>query len=363
MNILVLLDFSKAFDNVDHNLLIHKLSSLGFDRTTCHLLWSYLNGRRQYVVQSVDASSDGKLMKGVPQGSVMGPLLFSLYINDLPSKVKFSKCHLFADDVQLHASGIVSEIDDLISGVNLDLSVIHKWALENKLTLNPKKSQCIFIHRTNIHTSSLSSLYLGGEEVMRCTSVKNLGVHFDEKLSWSVHVSNVCSKVRSSLRRLWMIAWALPIDTKLMMVKTLLVPYFTYGCRVFSSLTRELFEMLNKAFNACTRFVFGCRKYDRLGTLKRAVLNCTLSDLYEMNMCLLLFKIIRSQEPSYLYERLRFSRSTRTLNLLPPSRRLSSLDGMFFIRSTALWNSLPLTLKAERSYTTFKRKYKELQHL
>lgn len=359
VNMLVLLDFSKAFDNVDHRILINKLQNLCFDRTSCQLVYSYLTERSQYVTQLNDTSNPSPLHKGVPQGSVLGPLLFSLFINDLPGKVTFSNCHMFADDVQLHASGLVSNIDNIFANLNLDLAAINRWALNNKLVLNPKKSTCIAITRCTLANIVFPELYLGNEIISRSSSAKNLGVYFDSKLSWAVHVRHICSYVRGALRRLWMIAWALPTDTKLRLIRSLVVPYFTYGCRVFSSISKELHKKLNMAINACTRFVYGLRKFDRLGNKRNAILKCSLQDLYNNYCCLLLAKIIKTREPKYLYDRLQFAQSDRTRNLIPPARRLSSLDDLFFIKGVTLWNALPARLKNLETYTSFKTQLKK----
>lgn len=359
VNVMVLLDFSKAFDSVNHSLLIEKLSSLlGFSSSACSLIHSYLNERSQFVEQHDDSSSLSHLARGVPQGSVLGPLLFSMFINDLPLYITHSKCHMFADDVQLLAASHNKNFSELICKINDDLTRINGWALENELILNPSKTVAQLISRSSTSSSSGPHIKLGDRTIPFSPVAKNLGMWIDERLSWRVHVTKTCGKVYGSLSRLWKIAWALPQLTRLRLVRALVVPIFSYGCIVYSGMSAELKAKLQVALNACTRFVFGLRKRDRIGAHHNTILGCTLTNYFEHSTCNMLFKIIKNHEPSYLYDRLSFSRSARLVGLKVPLRRLSSYNGMFFLLGPGLWNALPRELRTTRSEAEFKRKLK-----
>lgn len=148
ISIVVLLDFSKAFDTVNHTFLLRKLShQFDMSSSATSLMRNYLHDRVQFVSQMGDHSTIGLLNRGVPQGSVLGPLLFSLYINELPTLIKHSRCHLFADDVQLNISGTIDNISDTVKMLNEDLSRIGNWATDSKLVLNAAKSQSIICTR------------------------------------------------------------------------------------------------------------------------------------------------------------------------------------------------------------------------
>lgn len=289
---------------------------------------------------------------------MLGPLLFSLFINDLPTVVNNSICNLYADDVQLQISGQITNGPNLIENINKDLERIHIWAVYNELKLNPSKSVYIIVSRRIVDDSCWPKIKLSGMDIKRSTEVKNLGVWFDERLSWWKHVSHVCEQVYGSLRRLWLIAWALPFTTKLHLVRTLIVPIFSYCSTVYCSLTTDIMKFLQAAFNACTRFVLGIRKYDRLGRNRNIILNCTLKQHFERSICFTIFKLITCKEPSYLYNRLKPSMSLRTLKLNPARRRLSSFDGMFFIKGITIWNNLPQGMRRISSLTEFKKCYK-----
>lgn len=360
ISIIVLLDFSKAFDTVNHDILLMKLQQqFGFERSACQLLQAYLSNRSQFVCQNSDVSAVGGTSRGVPQGSVLGPLLFSLYINDLPQIVQNSKCHVFADDVQFLVSGKERDIQTLIKRANEDIQHIKEWADANELMLNPTKTVAQALSARTIDKSNFPKITLGNQEIPFSASAKNLGIWFDERLKWDVHISNTTRKVYGSLHRLRKIAWAMPQSTRMRLVKSLIVPLFAYGCCVYSTNNAQMKSKLQSALNACTRFVFSLKKYDHISQYAKEILGCTMAEFFDRNITQQIFKIIRSQEPSYLYRRLSFSRSVRTQGLVPHRAVLEAHRGMFFVRGVKLWNELPLHLKSANGIRDFTRKLKE----
>lgn len=356
ISVLLFLDFTKAFDTVNHKKLCCKLGNLfKFSTTAVKLISSYLSNRTQIVTVNDVCSNIISLNCGVPQGSVLGPLLFSLYINDLPNIVINSDCSLFADDVQLRLSGNLKKGPDIIKSVNIDLDKIKKWSEDNGLRLNPSKTKAIYISRKQINSSNWPVLCLDGVTIQPSNKVKNLGLIFNNKFSWTDHVNAICGKVYGGLRRLYHLNKLLPQFLRLRLVKSLLIPFFTYGDVVLTSLSFESKRKLSVAFNGCIRFIYKLKRYDSLSLYSASILGCSLYNYFDYRTCLTMYRLICTKTPNYLYQKLKFSTSKRTLNLIVSQRRLFSMDYAFFIRGIKLWNSLPVLMKRINSDNVFKK--------
>ena len=178
----VFLEMSKAFDKVWHEGLLYKLKSMGISGEFYDLLENYLSGRLQRVILNGQTSSWRPILAGVPQGSILGPLLFLIYINDLPNKLK-SNAKLFADDTSLFT--IVKDENKSANVLNNDLSLISEWAFNWKMLFNPdptKPAQEVFFPRKK-KTQNHPTLSLNNIQVERASSQKHLGLILDEKLN------------------------------------------------------------------------------------------------------------------------------------------------------------------------------------
>jgi len=195
---ILLLDFSKAFDRVPHSFLFHKLAHYGINGSLLSWLKSFLNGRSQYVVLENQQSHPTPVLSGVPQGTVLAPLLFLLYINDLPSCVR-NKIKLYADDVLLYCS--ILTVDDCIS-LQRDLDLLDHWSRIWMMSFNPQK--CEFIRVTNKRNPILHNYYIKNSLIKEVSSATYLGVTIDSKLTWNAHIQKITNKANqtnSFLRR------------------------------------------------------------------------------------------------------------------------------------------------------------------
>ncbi|XP_075162815.1 uncharacterized protein LOC142235445 [Haematobia irritans] len=246
---LILLDHSKAFDTVDHSILLTKLDRIfNFSSSACRLLYSYVDNRSQRVHSHGKVSETLVLKRGVPQGSILGPLLFCLYINDLPDILDNSKMHIYADDVQLYRSSHVSEINECVRKINSDLVKINNWAEVNKLCINPRKSKCIYIRKSDVD-DNIQGLYIDNTLIDYTSSTMNLGICFNEKLTWSNHIAKVSGKVHAMLRNLWAVQQPTPLDIRMLLAKTYLIPTLLYGSEIFHNCDIIDLQRLKITFN------------------------------------------------------------------------------------------------------------------
>ncbi len=200
INCIIFLDIRKAFDSINHNILLSKMRS-NFGISGNELLWfeSYLTNREQQCVVNGILSSVGKLKCGVPQGSILGSLLFLLYINDLPQCLQKTTPGLYADDTEIYASSY--NVNDLIDNINYDLNIIMQWMKNKKLQIHPKKSKCMFIaspYKIKNIPQGIPIL-INNVPVPRVNSYKCLSVTLDEKLNWETILIRSLRKLMQAL--------------------------------------------------------------------------------------------------------------------------------------------------------------------
>lgn len=353
---LILLDHSKAFDTVNTDILISKLKNfLNFSSTATKLVASYLNQRSQSVFYGGKISSSIVLTRGVPQGSILGPLLYSIYANDLPTQLEYCNVQMYADDVQLYISCKTSEIDDCVRKINRDLRNVHDWATSNGLCLNPSKSKCLLVTKRTMTLPLVPDLILGGSRIVRVTSTKNLGVILNDKLEWSDHVNVATAKVYGMLRNLWSTQSFIPIEIRMLLAKTYLVPTLLYGCELFTNCDSTSMRKLRVAFNSITRYIYGLRRFDSISHYAKQVFGVSFEFLLQCRSLIYLHKIIYTRQPKYLYDRLIFLRSNRGNRIKQQRYRTELSKQHFYINTIRIWNQLPLHLQRIENATQFKK--------
>ena len=237
VNIALFLDLKKAFDMVDHEILISKLDSYGVQGDAKKWFVSYLNNRYQYCSLDGCRSTAKMITCGIPQGSCLGPLLFIIYLNDFTSCLQFSKANLYADDTETTISS--SDIGDLTRSFQTELDNISDWMRVNKLSINPDKTEFMVIgnpRRTN-KFADLSPFFLGKNEISRVDKTKYLGVMVDDKLNWGNQFRSVKGKITSGLASLKMLKNIIPQSQLMHVYYALIESHLRYANVVWGSLS------------------------------------------------------------------------------------------------------------------------------
>ena len=252
----IFLDLAKAFDSVSHEILLRKLHYYGVRGKALELFKSYLSCRSQFVKLNGVKSSLARVEFGVPQGSILGPLLFLIFINDLPNASKFY-IKLFADDTFLCAQN--KDFADLERDVNTELDKVFIWLASNKLTLNTDKSKFMIVsNKKNIPNLSVKVNKLS---LKSCDSYKYLGVMIDKKLNWKSHVKYIGTKISKACGALAKLRNCVGIDILKNVYHALVHSYLRYGILVWGHATKSVLKPLeilaNKAIRIMTFAPFG----------------------------------------------------------------------------------------------------------
>lgn len=364
----VFLDLRKAFDLVDHQILLHKLKLYHFSEKSIQLFKSYLSNRRQLVKVGNLKSNYSVITSGVPQGSILGPLLFLLYINDLSDACPTANTDLYADDSTLHKSGF--SVQEIQLQLQHNLNNISDWCAVNNMSINPSKTTCMLIGSPfKINHSNKLELTINSTILENKDFHNVLGVLVDKYLSWKYHIEYVCRKLNSKIALLKGIINYLTEDMKQMFYNAYILPILDYCCIIWGKNTKGCY--INKVFVIQKRIIkILLHKPKRTPTIvlfKESKL-LTFYDRCNYHTAVLVYKIMHNTCPSYMNDLIAFAFNVQvSYNLRCISSKNLSLrykhNSKYFMDtfsyySMQVWNNVPLEIKLSRSLNTFKEKLK-----
>jgi exonuclease III len=364
--LLLLLDLSAAFDTINHDLLLKKLhSSFGIMENALNWLRSYLSNRTFKVSVNKGSSSQCTLDIGVPQGSILGPLLFILYTKDLEcivSKYGFS-VHLYADDTQIYFSFDIHSDNPNLVAIKACFQEIKEWMAKNFLKLNEDKTELLDI---GPYVSTVKSLNLGSLDINPVETAKNLGFLFDHQLNLDAQVNAVTRICFLNQRNLSKIGSKLSLELKIQMVHSNILCFIDYCNSAYFGLTEKNLQKLQKIQNNAVRFIYGL-----YGKKRRESITPYLEKLHflpvrwriRFKIALLVFKCINNLAPNYLKNLIHLRdvkrRSSRLdddffLLKIPPKTNLSRSESAFSICGPKIWNELPFDVRCLACIDSFK---------
>ena len=368
VSILVALDLSAAFDTLDHSTLLRRLNhTFGVCGSALNWIATYLTDRSQYIRIDKHSSDMFKCPHGVPQGSVLGPLLFGLYFAPI-SNIMIAhgvSFHQYADDTQLYIGASPSNVQAIGDIVNDCTKAVQSWLLQNGLCLNPDKSEAILVGTS----SQLKKVEQESVTVADCvipfkSTIKNLGVIIDSNLSFDQHIDATCRSAQFHIRALRHIRGLLSTEVAKCVAASIVGSRLDYCNGLLFGATSKNLRKLQLVQNTAARVVVMGRKRDHVGPVLKDLHWLPVKERITLKLATTVFKTLSCSEPSYLLELMEDYKPSRSLRssqkqlLNIPRRRTKIASRAFSVAAPSVWNSIEIEIRQSDSVASFKRKLK-----
>ena len=348
----IFLDFAKAFDTVNHQILLKKLEYYGIRGTALKWFTSYLSNRMQCTEIGDTQSKLDYIKCGVPQGSILGPLLFLLYINDIVLSSEVFKFNLFADDTSLFYSN--NNQAEAIETINTELEKIAQWLAANKLSLNVGKSKLLIFNKKKNYDSNLS-VVLNGQTLEEVDHAKYLGVLVDNKLNWSFQINAVKLKLAKGTGLLAKIRHYVPPDTLKSLYFSFVNPYIDYNLLNWGMASKTHLQSIDTKMKKSVRILSFKDRFCHSAPLFKELEILPLEQFIEFKYCRFMWKMVNQILPPTLISNFNVNDRQHLNNSIS---RLESLSRFTRFAGPVLWKALPSNITSLTSLNLFSKKLK-----
>ncbi len=370
----ILLDLSAAFDTIDHTILLRRLSErIGIRGDALAWFKSYLSNRCQYVIIEGDKSNPKPLNCGVPQGSVLGPILFSAYMSPLGDIIRKHDLsfHIYADDTQLYMSfkpKDQAEANEAVIKLEKCLVEIKEWMSVNKLKLNEDKTEFMIIGtRQQCQKVKIPHIEVNGHQIVPSTSVRNLGIMFDCNMTMNTQVKAIRKSGHYHLRNIRTIRPFLTRSATETVVHAYVSSRLDSGNALLYGITKTRMHQLQKIQNMAARVITKTRKFDHITPALIELHWLPVAARVEYKILCFVYKSLAGTAPQYLTDLLTIHEPKRTLRSACQnkivlqehfSKSVTCGDASFTVAGPILWNRLPVDIQAAPSLDSFKKRLK-----
>jgi hypothetical protein len=363
----VFVDFKRAFETVDRQILLRKLEAYGIKGKVLDWCTSYLDNRKQVTTFEGQTSKEINVKYGVPQGSVLGPLFFIVYINDLSCSLTDVFVNIFADDTLVSYTGNLIDIGHINQVMNKALDTLCEWLKINKLKLNVQKTKCMLLTSTDQvcdrkinRNVSVLDIRIEDQKLDVVSEFKYLGILIDSQLKLIKHVKNVISKVSKKTGFLNRISRYLSPWVRLLVYKTIVAPHIDYCCTLYWNIRKIDLQTLQRLQNKSMRVILRCSRYTSVRIMLDALQLLSIEQRIAFFVLLFIYKMLRGQMPEYLDHKIMHIKDSHVHNtrngcniLVKRVNKTSSQKSLFY-SGFRLYNRLPLVVQQEKLLICFK---------
>lgn len=353
----VFVDLKKAFDTVCHKILMEKLNNIGITGPAYHMFKSYLSNRTQVVKIGGFQSLPRPVTYGVPQGSILGPMLFLVYINDIQDLGLSGEVTQYADDTCLFYFG--KSIHDIIIHAQNDLNLLNIWFQSNLLTINTSKTKYVIFKAKNKIISEHQPLRINKENIIKSEQEKYLGLTLDSSVTWKPHIEKVTNKLTSLTAVIRSVTRCFPQKLRHLIYNSLVKPHIEYLIEIWGSAAKTNLNLLQRAQNKLIKVLFHYNYSTPTNLLYKKTRLLNISQTYIYNTCLLVRKILAKN----IHTQINFTKKKQIQkiqlrnanNIVLRTPRTNYGKKTILFEGAQLYNKLPRDIKNSQSIVTFKR--------